>query len=382
MTRDLQEKIHRDPELSNQEKRTREKVHDLLSGTGLKLRESRDSFGLIAELELDPGWKTLAFRADMDALPIQEKNTFPYSSGNPGVMHACGHDFHTAILTGTAMVLAEQKEQLASLQRNLRFVFQPAEENNPVGGARQMILEGALEDCEAILGLHVWPGLDTGSVAVTAGPVMAASDRFTITILGKSSHAARPEAGIDTIAIAGEMISSLNTIVSRKINPLHPAVITLGKIEGGDRYNILPEKTTIEGTVRNLNEETRKIIEASVKDIATGVAGAFGATATLEYLRGYPVTENDPSLASWAAGILKGTLGKNHVVENALPAMTAEDFGFYAQEVPALFMWLGCSPSHIPQEDRFPLHNSAFSADQDCIVAGMRAFTNLALTTR
>ena len=380
--RDLQERIHREPELSNQEERTREKVRELLCHAGLTIRDSRDSFGLIAEIVLDPSWKTLAFRGDMDALPIQEKTSLPYASQNPGVMHACGHDFHTAILTGTALVLADMKDRLAPLKRNVRFVFQPAEESNPTGGARQMIADGALEDCEAIFGLHVWPALDTGSVAVIPGPVMAASDSFSITIEGASAHAATPHLGIDTIAIAGELISSLNTIVSRKIDPLRPAVVTVGQIRGGNRYNIIAEQTTLEGTVRNLHTPTRETIRDSIRKISTEVAGAFGAQARVEYNDGYPVTENAPDLALWAAETLKLSLGTDQVITDALPAMTAEDFGYYALERPALFMWLGCSQAHVPPEKRLPLHNSAFSADQGCIAVGISTFVHLVLSER
>jgi amidohydrolase len=355
-------------------------VRALLSETGLTIRESRDSFGLIVDMELDPSWKRLAFRADMDALSIQEKACVPYASENPGVMHACGHDFHTAILTGTALALAGMKDRLSVLKRNLRFVFQPAEENNPIGGSRQMIADGALENCEAIFGLHVWPALDTGSVAILPGPVMAASDSFSITLEGASAHAATPHLGIDTIAVAGELISSLNTIVSRKIDPLHPAVITLGQIHGGSRYNIIAEKTVLEGTVRNLYSSTRETIKETISKIACGVAESFGAVATVNYNDGYPVTENSPELARWAAASLKEPLGNDRVITEALPAMTAEDFGYYARERPALFMWLGCSPSHVPEKERIPLHNSAFRADQDCIAVGIRTFVHLALT--
>lgn len=379
---DLQERIHRDPELSNQEKRTRDKVCNFLKDLGLNIRSNPDSFGFIADLEIDPEWETLAFRADMDALPIHEKTSCGYVSENPGVMHACGHDFHTAILAGTAMVLAQKREVLAALKRNIRFIFQHAEENNPVGGARDMIRSGATENCRAVFGLHVWPELETGTIAVRPGPLMAASDRVTITIRGKSSHAARPEAGVDTIAVAGEIISALQAIVSRKIRPVDPAVITLGTIEGGDRYNIIAEKTTINGTVRTLSESARETIENFIKKVTRGIAESFDATVEVAYTRGFPVLNNDGSFASWAAEALKRQRGQINVVEDVQPALTAEDFAFYVHEVPAVFMWLGCSSPNLSIEERLPLHNSAFCADQKCLEVGIRVFTGLALAAK
>ena len=376
---ELQESIHKDPELSNHEERTRNKVCGFLENLGLNIHKNPNSFGFFADLEIDPHGETMAFRADMDALPIQEKNDFSYISKNPGIMHACGHDFHTAILAGTARVLANKKKNLTILKRNIRFIFQHAEENSPFGGAREMIENGALRNCTALFGLHLWPSLTTNSIAIRSGTLMGASDRITITIYGKSSHAACPESGIDSIVIAGKIISSIQTIISRKINPLDSAVITLGKIAGGDRYNVIAEKTILEGTIRTLNETTRNFIEKSLKSTVEGIAESFGGQAIIDYSRGYPILRNHEHLALWAADILKASIRECNILQAIQPSLTAEDFSFYAQKVPAVFMWLGCSPNQSPGEERFPLHNSAFCADQECIETGMRAFTKLAL---
>lgn len=375
--RSLQESIHREPELSNEEYKTREKVKVFLSGTNLEIRECVTSTGLICDLKIGEGLPTIAFRGDMDALSIDERTELPYKSTIKNAMHACGHDFHTATLAGLAKALSSISDRL---KVNVRFIFQPAEENNPEGGAKRMIEEGALKDCSAIFGLHVWPELETGEIGLKSGPLFAASDRISIKITGKSAHAAKPEEGTDAVLIAGYLIVALQAPISRMISPFDEAVITIGRMEGGIRHNILAEKAELHGTVRNTSSLIREKLKTEIKNIVEGTAKMFGGFGELDYSDGFPVLENNRELFEFVSRELED-LSSPEIkgVELNRSSMVAEDFSFYANEIPAFFLLLGCSAPETEKSCVYPLHNSLFRADQQCIRTGLAAFMKIAL---
>lgn len=379
-TKALQESIHMEPELSNAEAETREKVKSFLSDSTVEIKECKNSYGLVCDLVTGKDRPRIAFRGDMDALPIHEKTGLPYASQREGVMHACGHDFHTSILAGAAKALSEQRE---TLEVNLRFLFQPAEEDNPTGGARGMIEEGALSGCSAVFGMHLWPELQTGRVGTRPGPLFAASDRITIRIIGKSSHAAKPEAGIDSIVISGHILTAIQSAISRGISPFDQSVVTIGRIEGGTRYNVLPEETVLYGTVRNTSMEVRAKIRKNLEGIVKNTAEMFGGRGELEYVDGYPVLENDPFLTKSVCDLLRETKETGITLET-LPnsSMVSEDFSLFAREVPGVFLLLGCTKPGTQADEVYPLHSPSFKADQDCIKTGLATFAALACNAR
>jgi len=375
--RALQEAIHREPELSHKELGTKEKIKSALEDLSLEIHPCGNSHGLLVDLNVGDGLPRIAFRADMDALPLDEKANVPFKSQTPGVMHACGHDFHTAILVGTARVLHALRDKL---ETNVRFIFQPAEEDNPIGGAQGIIEEGGLEGCVAIFGLHLWPELETGEIGLKPGALFAASDRITIIIKGKGSHAAKPEVGVDAIATAGHLLVNLQTLISRSISPLEQAVITVGEIHGGKRYNIIADETVMHGTVRNTSETTRKRLRQKIQAVVENSAGMYGAIGELDYSNGYPVLENNVQLYRFVSEIFSAEKDLPLTVRNLEhPNMVAEDFAFYARRIPGFFFLLGSSLPGSTESERFTLHSPYFIADQGCIEKGMTLFAKIAL---
>lgn len=369
--------IHMNPELGNREFQTANLVTSKLLSLGLDVKTSIAKTGVTGLLTGEEEGFTVALRADMDALPIQELADVPYRSLNPGVMHACGHDLHTTIALGTAMILNTIKNRIKG---NIKFIFQPAEEGTPPGeegGARLMIKEGVLEDppVGTILGLHVWPE-NVGEVHFSTGPVMASADWFEIIIKGKSAHAATPHEGIDAIVLASQVILSLQSIISRTTDPTDPAVITIGKIKGGKKSNIIANEVRLEGTVRTLSEENRKIIPQSIEDIIKGITHSFGADYSFNYRKGVPPVYNHPELAKIILPSLYNLLGKTNVKE-IKPQLVAEDFSYYCQEIPAFFFFLGVKDPD--QETMPPLHSPYFNPDEQSIFLGVRIMCHLLL---
>ena len=369
--------IHMNPELGNNEHETAKLIASKLLSMGFEIRTGVAKTGVVALLRgVQPG-QTVAIRADMDALPIQEKTGLTYESLNPGIMHACGHDIHTAIALGTAMILSDIRDKIKG---NVKFIFQPAEEGAPQGeegGAQLMIKEGALENPEvgAIFGLHVWP-INIGKVAYSDGFVMASSDFFRITIKGKSAHGARPQEGIDAIVIAAQVIQAIQNIVSRTNDPTDPAVITIGKITGGTRSNILAEQAIMEGTVRTLNDFNRDRIEQSIKNIVKGTAATFGADYSVDYNRGAPPLYNHPELALNMSPTLLRVVGPPNI-DSIKPQMVAEDFSYFCQKVPGFYFMLGVKD---PQDNNpAPLHNPSFNPDERSIPLGIKVMSHLLL---
>ena len=314
----------------------------------------------------------------MDALPILEKANVSFKSLNDGIMHACGHDIHTAIALGTVMVLNNLKDIIPG---NIKFIFQPAEEGAPPneeGGAALMIKEGVLENprVQAIFALHVWPETDVGSVHFSPGPILASADRFEIVLKGRSSHGARPHEGIDAIAIAAQTVVAINSFMNRTLDHSDPAVVSIGKIHGGTRSNIIAEKVRLEGTVRTLSETNRRRIERLLEKIVYGITYPLGATYDFSYAKGAPSVYNHPELASIMMPTLIDVLGENNV-KKLHPQMVAEDFSEFCQIIPGFYFFLGVKDPD--NKSASPLHNPFFKPDERSIAVGIKVLCHLLL---
>jgi amidohydrolase len=376
--------FHENPELGNREFRTAEIIANHLRDLGMEVQTGVAHTGVVGVLRGGDG-PVVALRADMDALPVTELVDLPFASKavgeyqgkEVGVMHACGHDNHVAILMGVAEVLASMGDELPG---TVKFLFQPAEEGTPdqsVGGAELMLQEGAFDPPkpDAVFGLHVFP-YPVGVIATRPGGLMASSDFYRITVKGKQTHGAVPWAGVDPIVTASQIVLGLQTIVSRQLDAtLTPSIVTVGKIEGGVRNNIIPESVEMVGTIRTFDAETRLDIHERVRRTATRIAEAAGARAEVEIDLGYGVTRNDPDLYRQMAPTLEAVAGDNFV--EAQQTTTAEDFSYFANEAPGLFLFLGVAP-----EDPslvYPNHSPRFYADERALPVGVRALTALTL---
>lgn len=376
--------FHEHPELGNREFRTAEIIADHLRDLGMEVQTEVAHTGVVGVLRGGDG-PVVGLRADMDALPVTELVDLPFASKavgeyqgkEVGVMHACGHDNHVAILMGVAEVLASMGDELPG---TVKFIFQPAEEGTPdqsVGGAELMLREGAYDPPkpDAVFGLHVFP-FPVGVIATRPGGLMASSDFYRITVKGKQTHGAVPWAGVDPIVTASQIVLGLQTIVSRQLDAtLTPSIVTVGKITGGVRNNIIPESVEMVGTIRTFDAETRLDIHERVRRTATQIAEAAGATAEVEIDLGYGVTRNDPDLYRQMAPTLEAVAGDNFI--EAQQTTTAEDFSYFANEAPGLFLFLGVAP-----EDPslvYPNHSPRFYADERALPVGVRALTALTL---
>jgi amidohydrolase len=367
--------LHMNPELGNREFETSRLIASKLLSFGLEVKSGIAKTGVTGLLRGEDQGLTIGLRTDMDALPIQELTDIPFKSLNPGVMHACGHDIHVAIALGTAQVMSILKEKING---NIKFIFQPAEEGAPPGepgGAKDMIQEGVLDNPQihAIFGLHVWPE-NLGQVYFSPGPVMASSDGFQIVIEGKSSHAARPHEGIDAIVLSSQVIVGLQSIVSRAVDPTDPVVITIGKIYGGTKANIIAEKVTMEGTVRTLSETNRKKVPRLIEEVVRGITHSYGASYAFHYKKGAPPLYNHPDLASILAPTLSQTLGEWNV-RDIKPQMVAEDFSWFSQKIPGFYFFLGVKDPNKPSME--PLHSPYFNPDERSIVLGIKIMCHL-----
>ena len=370
---EIRRDLHAHPELSGHEEHTKYLVKGILEMQGYTISEFDDHFGLIADLTVDEQASRVAIRADMDALPITEQTEEPYRSRVEGVMHACGHDSHTAIALGSAIAMAENRDQLPG---NIRFIFQPSEESKE-GGSLQMIEGGALEGINAIFGLHAYPYLSTGQIGYKYGVMMASADIFTIEIFGKSAHGARPHEGVDAVLVSSLAVNSVNHIVSRRIDPLHPAVITMGTIEGGKAGNIICDHVTIKGTVRTINEAIRKDIPVMMEEAIKGVCKSMGATYNFGYVFGQPELINDNAMVDMLRGEAEKIIGAKNCIDLIDPVMGGEDFSEYLQIVPGTFFRLGtCDPD---KNTCVPQHNSRFNVDDDALQYGMKILSATAL---
>ena len=383
--------IHQHPELGNREVRTAKLVADHLRALGLDVKTGIATTGVIAVLKGGKPGPRIAIRADMDALPVTERNALPFASKatstfrgeTVGVMHACGHDAHTSTLMGVAEALAAMK---ADLPGEVLFVFQPAEEGPPDGedgGAEEMLKQGIFRDFkpEAVFGLHVFSTLNAGQVGYRAGPAMAASDRFNIVIKGRQTHGARPWGGIDPIVAAADVIGTAQTIVSRRQNISKlPVVVTFGAIKGGVRYNIIPDQVEMIGTIRTFDEDMRQDVFSELKHISEHVAAAHGATAVAQIpdTKGNPVTVNDPALSAKMRPSLVRAVGADNVIDVGLN-MGAEDFSYYAKEVPGFFFFVGATPKGQDALTAASNHSPEFFLDETALDVGLRAMLQVTL---
>ncbi|HEV8482817.1 MAG TPA: amidohydrolase [Blastocatellia bacterium] len=371
--------FHMHPELSNREERTARVVAERLRALGLdEVKTGIGKHGVVALLKGSKPGPVVAVRTDMDALPIQETIDVPYKSQNPGVKHACGHDAHMTVELGVAEVLSKMRDQIAG---TIKFIFQPAEEGAPAGeegGASLMIKEGALENPrpQAIFGLHTMPSIEAGQIAYHSGPAMASSDRILITIRSKRSHGAQPHLGVDAIVVAAECISALQSIRSRRIDPLEPLVITIGTIKGGDRNNIIADEVKMEGTMRALNEDVRKRAQDLMRDTLRGVTTSYGATFELLFDGGNPATYNEPALVEETLPLLRRLVGAENLIAPK-PFMPAEDFSFYQKVVPGFFYFLGVGNK--AKGITAGWHTADFDVDEESLVVGVRVMSNVLL---
>ena len=365
----LRREIHREPELGFDTKKTAEKVLDALEGLPLEVETGLAENGIVATLKGEGGGPTVALRADMDALPIQEETDLPFASEEDGKMHACGHDGHTSMLVGAVRALS-QDHLRERLNGSVKFIFQPAEEGG--GGGRVMVEEGVAESVSSIFALHLWPGLPFGKAATKAGPIMAAADAFEMRVKGKGGHGAMPHLTTDAVAIAAQIVTALQTIVSREVNPVAPAVLTVGEIEAGFAFNIIPETARLGGTVRTLDADLRKQIPKRMEELARGIARGMRGDAELDYRFSYPVARNDADAAEFALGVIGELFGEENVVELTDSSMGAEDFAFFLEHVPGAFIWLGVG-------DVSGLHTPKFAFDEEILSQGSALLAALAL---
>ncbi|BEI32774.1 M20 aminoacylase family protein [Polynucleobacter sp. HIN5] len=378
---EIRRNIHAHPELRFEEKRTAELVTQALSSWGIAVYQGLGKTGVVGRLdgELGPG-KMIGLRADMDALPLQEKNTFEHASQNPGKMHACGHDGHTAMLLGAAQYLANHRD----FKGTVIFIFQPAEEGG--AGAQEMIEDGLFEQfpCDAVFGMHNWPGLEEGHFGVVSGPMMASSNEFVIDIQGKGGHAALPHNSADPIMAGVQIAQALQSIITRNKRPVDAAVISITQFHAGETSNVIPDTAMLGGTVRTFTLEVLDLIEQRMHEIANQVASAFDCKANLTFKRNYPPLINDEQQTEFAAQVMKELVGNERVNTRIDPTMGAEDFAFMLLKKPGCYVFLGngdgdhratghgMGPCH--------LHNPSYDFNDQIIPVGVNYWVRLAQT--
>jgi amidohydrolase len=367
--------LHQRPELSFQEHDTARWVSERLRELGVEVTEGVGGNGVIGRIRSAHPGPTVAFRADMDALPIQDEKEVRYRSAVPKVMHACGHDGHTTMLLGLAEIL---QGNLDEVRGEVVLLFQHAEEQTP-GGAKSMIEDGCLDGVEAIFGVHLWSLLPTGRLGVCGGPAMAATDRFEVEIVGKGGHGGFPHQTVDALVVAAKAILDLQLLVSRYVDPLEPAVVSVGRLSAGSAFNIIAERATFEGTVRTLSEEARSLVEEKMEQIVKGVCEGTGASYGLEYQRGYPPLVNHPTHTEVVRRAIEES-DRGTLVEMK-PIMGGEDFAYYLQEVPGCFFFVGAGNEK--KGAVFPHHHPKFDIDEDALSVGVEAMlaTYLRYTT-
>ncbi len=363
--------FHKHPETGFAETRTSGVIAEGLKQMGLQVQTDIAKTGVVATLQVDGASSTVAFRADMDALPITEENDLEFKSQNEGVSHACGHDANMAMLLGAAKLMVQMKDKL---KRQIKFIFQPCEEQHP-GGAKLMVEQGVLKDVNEIYGLHIDPNIPSGTFGVRAGATMAATDRIVITIIGKGGHASTPHLCVDPIVIAAEVILAIQTITSRKVNPLSPCVVSLCQISGGTTFNVIPDKVKIVGTVRTLSRELRDKMPILLEEIIRGITSLNNATYQFEYLKGHPPLNNPQAQVDFIHDKIIALFGAESV-DHIDPKMGGEDFSYYLEKIPGAYVFLGSG--NLKKGVNQPLHSSRFLLDEDVLSMGSALFTYIA----
>lgn len=351
---DIRRELHQHPELSQEEFETTRRIRGWLEEIGgIRILDLGLKTGVVAEIEGALPGPTIALRADIDALPVNEETGLPFASTIPGKMHACGHDFHTTSMLGAAMLL---QQQAAQLKGRIRLLFQPAEEK--AVGAAEIIAAGALDGVDAVLGMHNKPELPVGTVGLRNGPLMASVDRFEISVSGKGGHAAIPDSAIDPVVVSSAIVTALQSLVSRNVSPMDSVVVSVCRLEAGSTWNVIPDSAILEGTVRTFQPETRERIPALMQRIAEGVAQGYGAKAELNWIPCIPAVNNHPSMTEImrAAAEAQGL-----TIVEAIPTMGGEDFSLYQEKVPGCFIWMGTSGTEEWHHPKFTLHEDALS---------------------
>ena len=367
---DLRREFHMHPETSWNEKRTSKRIKEELAKIGISYQEYADT-GVAAVIKGSNAGKTAALRADMDALKVEEKTDLEFKSKNEGIMHACGHDGHTAMLLGTARALYEIRDQLAG---NVKLIFQPAEEM--VQGAAKMVEEGVLDDVDGIMGIHLWADLPTGKINVEAGPRMASGDYVIVEFTGKGGHGSMPHQGVDPIVMASSFVLDSQAILSRETNSLDPVVLTFGKMKSGSRFNVIPDKAEIVGTLRCFSEKTRVQASKAIKRYAEKTAKAYRGEAEVTIQKGTPPTINDQRAAEIARSAAQKIIAAEDLI--AMDKTTgSEDMAYYLREVPGVIAFVGAGFED--EEQNYPHHNSKFKINEDSLKTGTSLYFNFAL---
>ena len=374
--------IHQYPELGFDVHRTAGIAADALHALGIPVKTGVGRTGVVGDLEVPGASKRIALRADMDALPIQEMTDVPYKSKIDGKAHLCGHDAHTAMLIGTARILSELR---SNLKTHIRFIFQPSEEALP-GGAPAMIADGALEDVDEIYGIHVFPLYAVGEYATCTGPMLAQSDTFQITLTGRGGHAAFPHLTVDPIVIGAQFVTALQSIISRNVNPLDSAVVSVTQLHGGDAnlqeglagaaLNVIPPNVLIGGTVRTLQEPVQQRVRKQIERLIAGFANANDATYTFDYQDGYPVTYNHEPCVKTVLSAAGELVKEDNLIFPVSPILGGEDFGYYSQEIPACFVMVGAGNAEKGIVNMY--HHPQFDIDETCMIYGIALFVSLA----
>ena len=366
----IRKDIHAHPELAFEEHRTAELVAKRLEAAGIETHRGIGRTGVVGVIRNGSSTRSIGLRADMDALPMQERNEFAHHSKHEGRMHACGHDGHTTMLLGAAEHLAKHRD----FDGTVVFIFQPAEEGD--GGGREMIEDGILErfPMDQVFGMHNWPGLPAGTFAVHRGPVMASADRFDIDINGHGAHAAMPHLGVDPVPAAAAMIQALQTVVSRGVDPLDAAVLSITKMHAGEAYNVIPDRARLTGTVRAFSREVQAKVEATMQRVCHGIGAAHGVNVNFQFKRGYPATINSADEADLCAEVARSVVGSEAVLTDQKPSMGAEDFAYFLLERPGAYVWIGNGPG----EGGCMLHNPHYDFNDAVIPAGVTYWVRLA----
>lgn len=365
--------LHLNPELSTEEYETSKRIQEKLDEFNIQYQTGFAGTGVLGIIKGEKEGKIIAIRADIDALPITEASGEDFTSLNEGVMHACGHDAHTSMLLHAGKILNENKDKIKG---TILLIFQPAEELSPVGGAKRMLEDGVFDEYtpDMVLAQHVWPDLEVGKFGVMAGPIMGNSDRFKITITGSGGHASMPHSTTDAIIVANQVVSALQTIVSRNADPMQPAVVTVGRFDAGSKHNVIAETAELEGTIRTQSDATKALTKKRFFEIVEQVTAAMGAAVEIEFYDGYPATVND---IEWAAQLKKSinNLYGEESTPALLPSLAGEDFSRFLKEYPGVYYWLGTSVG----EGQKPLHNPAFRLNEDAFKYGITAMVNMAV---